>query len=123
MSATCQPLRWKVASPVVCWMMYWRRRFLMSLALLAALAFAGPVLADSTEQDAIRQAVESGAIRPLADILSAVRGRLPGDIIGIEIDRKKDRWLYEFRVLDRSGRLFEVYVDAGSGEIEQVKEK
>lgn len=104
-------------------MMYWRRRFLMSLALLATLAFAGPVLADSGEQDAIRQAVESGAIRPLADILSAVRGRLPGDIIGIEIDRKKDRWLYEFRVLDRSGRLFEVYVDAGSGEIEQVKEK
>ena len=33
------------------------------------------------------------------------------------------RWRYEFRVVDGQGRLFEVYVNARSGEIERIKEK
>ena len=34
-----------------------------------------------------------------------------------------DRWLYELRVTDAKGRLFEVYVDAHSGAIDRIKEK
>lgn len=98
-------------------------RFLPLLALVAALLLTGPAFAEPHEQDAVRQAVESGAIRPLADILAAVRGQLPGEVVAIEIEHKRGVWLYEFRVLDGSGRLFEVYVDAGSGKIERVKEK
>lgn len=107
------------------------RRNLTVLALLlavAALVAAAPRLADASDKDdlrrdEVRRAVESGEIRSLADILKAVRGKLPGEIAGVEIERKGGRWLYEFRVVDGQGRLFEVYVDAGSGEIERVKEK
>lgn len=80
-------------------------------------------MAESRDHDAVRQAVERGEIRPLAAILGAVRDKLPGKIIGIEIEHKKNRWLYELRVLDETGRVFEVYVDARSGEIERIKEK
>jgi uncharacterized membrane protein YkoI len=82
-----------------------------------------PALAESHEQDAARQAVENGEIRPLADILDAVRGKLPGELVGVEIETKNGRWLYEFRVLDSKGHLFEVFVDARSGELVQTKEK
>ena len=79
--------------------------------------------AHGRDHDAVRRAVEAGEIRPLMDILNEIRGKLPGEIIGVEIEQKNGRWVYEFRVVDGKGRLFEVYVDARSGEIERIKEK
>jgi uncharacterized membrane protein YkoI len=93
------------------------------LALVATLSVAAAAHADSVDQDALRRAVQRGEIRPLAEILAAVRGKLPGQITGTEVERKGGRWVYEFRVADDKGRLFEVYVDARTGEIERTKEK
>ena len=45
------------------------------------------------------------------------------EIAGVEIEREDGHWIYEFRVVDGSGRLFEVYIDARDGTIERVKEK
>ena len=59
----------------------------------------------------------------LADILDALRGKLPGDVAGIEIEHEGGHWRYEFRVVDSQGRLFEIYVDARSGKIERIEEK
>ena len=94
----------------------------------AALVAVAPRLADASEKDEVRRdeilrAVETGEIRALADILKAVRGKLPGEVAGVEVERKDGRWLYEFRVVDGQGRLFDVYVDARSGEIQRIKEK
>ncbi len=98
-------------------------RSALAAVALAATTAGLPARAEPHDQDKVRQAVTSGEIRPLADILGAVRDKLPGEVTGVEIERKNGRWLYEFRVFDRAGRLFEVYVDAQSGEIERVKEK
>jgi uncharacterized membrane protein YkoI len=75
------------------------------------------------EHDAVRAAVERGEIHSLSDILAAVRDKLPGAVTGVKIEQKNGRWLYEFRVIDRNGRLFEVYVDARTAQIERIKEK
>ena len=104
------------------------RRDLTMMALVVALVAAAPQLADARDQDElrrdeVRRAVETGQIRSLADILKAVREKLPGEVAGVEIDRKDGRWRYEFRIVDGQGRLFEVYIDARSGEIERIKEK
>lgn len=104
------------------------RRNLTMVALVVALVAAASQLADARDQDElrrdeVRRAVETGQIRSLADILKAVREKLPGEVAGVEIDRKGGRWRYEFRVVDGQGRLFEVYIDARSGEIERIKEK
>jgi len=98
------------------------RSMLLGIAS-AAVLLSVPALAESHDQDAARQAVESGEIRPLADILAVVRSKLPGEVVGVEIESKNGHWIYEFRVLDGNGGLFEVYVDARSGEIDQTKEK
>jgi uncharacterized membrane protein YkoI len=91
----------------------------------SALPVGGPPLAGPRDHDhdRVRQAVIRGEIRPLAEILESVRDRLPGEITGVEIERKGEHWVYEFRVVDGNGRLFDVYVDAASGAIERVKEK
>lgn len=97
---------------------------LLLVPLAVACTPAG-VLADDRkrDQDTVRQAVERGEIKPLADILEAIRAKLPGDVVGVEIEREKDRWFYELRVADTKGRLFEVYVDARSGVVDRIKEK
>jgi len=99
----------------------------MALAAAVLLAAAPrPAAArdnDEHHRDEVRRAVEAGEIRSLADILNAVRGKLPGEVAGVEIEQKDGRWRYEFRVVDGQGRLFEVYIDARSGEIERIKEK
>ncbi|MBR0701230.1 PepSY domain-containing protein [Bradyrhizobium diazoefficiens] len=78
---------------------------------------------DKGAPDAVRRAVEAGEIRSLADILASLRGKLPGEIAGVEIERARGRWIYEFRLIDDKGRLYEAHVDARSGEIERIKEK
>lgn len=99
------------------------RTILFSCALAAVVIPAGEAKADLRDHDAVRLAVERGEIRPLVEILAIVRARLPGQVTGVEIERKAGRWVYELRVADAKGRLFEVYVDARTGEIERVKEK
>lgn len=98
------------------------------LALTAVLTMLAPSTprADEDERherDEVRHAVQRGDIRSLADILAALRGKLPGEVAGVDIERKDGRWLYEFRVVDSNGRLFEVYVDAQTATIERTKEK
>jgi uncharacterized membrane protein YkoI len=78
---------------------------------------------DPERREAVRRAVEAGEVLPLSQILEKVRVKVSGDITGIEIHRKHSRWQYEFRVIDRGGRVLEVHVDAHSGNIEQIEEK
>lgn len=97
---------------------------IMALLLALAETSAGAIARDrDRDQDMVRQAVERGEIKPLAEILKAVRSKLPGDVVGVEIEQKRGRWFYEFRVADNKGRLFEVYIDARSGIIDRIKEK
>ena len=95
---------------------------LLSLMLGLATAVAARAGEDA-DQDRVRRAVEQGEMLPLATILAAVRPRLPGEVAGVEVERRKGKWLYEFRVVDEKGRLYEVYVDAKTAEIERVKAK
>lgn len=104
-------------------------------ALLLGLALAGAVggLARADDRDGhkdgherdherARRALEEGRARPLAEILEAVRGRLDGEVIGVEFDREDGRYVYEFKVVGADGRLREVYVDALSAEILKVED-
>jgi uncharacterized membrane protein YkoI len=107
------------------------RAVLLGLVAAATMLQARPVVADphtlgdqhDHDHDAARRAVQRGEIKPLADLLTIVRDKLPGEITGVELERERGRWLYEFRVIDKAGRLFEVYVDAESGDIKKTKEK
>ncbi len=101
---------------------------IFAVPLLAAVLLAAAPAALASDHgerapEEIRRAVEAGEIRSLADILAEVRNKLSGEVVGVKIEREHGRWIYEFRVVDSRGRLYEVYVDARSGKIEKIKEK
>lgn len=89
----------------------------LTVALAPLVACAG-----TDDHDALREAVRHGQILPFEEILGRVRSKLTGDIVGVKVEHK-DRWLYEIRTLNPDGRMFEVEVDARSGEIERIKQK
>ena len=99
------------------------RTGLFWFALAVAMVPAAAAKSDPHDHDAVRLAVERGEIRPLVEILAIVRAGLPGQVAGVEIERKSGRWIYELRVVNAKGGLFEVYVDARTGDIIRVKEK
>jgi uncharacterized membrane protein YkoI len=90
---------------------------------VAAVAVAVTAPAEPRDHDDARRAVERGEMRPLAEILAKLRGKLPGDIIRVEVEHENGEWQYELRTVDAQGRLFEVLVDGRTGEIKRVKEK
>lgn len=84
------------------------------LALSAALA-AGPAAADDDDHDRARAAMEAGQIRPLAELLAEVERRYVGRVIETELDREDGRWIYQFKLMPPTGRVFELELDAATG--------
>jgi uncharacterized membrane protein YkoI len=90
-----------------------------AVALIATLGAP----AQGRDHDEAHHAIERGEVRPLSEIVAALRGKLPGDIVRVEIERENGHWFYEFRTVDTQGRLFEVHVDARTGEVHRVRKK
>ncbi len=95
------------------------------MALISALALPATAVRadDDHDHEVARQAVARGEIKSLTDILQAVRGKLPGEVAGVKLERKHGRLVYEFRVVGAQGRLLEVHVDAATGDIYRTREK
>ena len=56
-------------------------------------------------------------ILPFSEILKAVRPQIQGEIIETEFEYEDGRPVYEFKYIDPSGRVIEMYVDAKTGKI------
>ena len=57
----------------------------------------------------------------LQTILKKVRSEFPGRIIEVELDDDDGRLVYEIKLLDSKGRLFELDVDPRNGNILKVE--
>lgn len=73
------------------------------------------------DRDRIRESVEKGEIKSLAELRRIVLSRVSGKIVSTEIGRKGKTFIYEFRVLSADGRLVEVEIDAASGLIREIE--
>jgi hypothetical protein len=106
-------------------MVLWFRRVLRVLAaamVLVAGFGVAPSIA-SHDHDEVLQAAKNGEIRPLVEILNTVQNKLPGDVVRTKLEKKDGLWIYEFRAVNREGQLFDVHVDAHSGEIKRMRKK
>ncbi|MBI0539388.1 peptidase [Roseomonas sp. KE2513] len=108
-----------------------RRLLLQLLAAAFALPAASyPALARDDDDDdddhdhdraRARAALAAGEIRSLSEILAGVERRYVGRLIDTDLDRDHGRWIYEFKLLPPSGRVFELRVDAANGNVLSTK--
>ena len=101
------------------------RSYIAGLSVVLALPVLGMADEGPREhgQNELRRAVERGAAKPLSEILAAVRQQLPGEVVKVHAEQEHGRWMYELRILDEKGRVFEVHVDAQTATIERMREK
>lgn len=100
------------------------RRTACALMLLTALALSSVSSSafSGSEQDSARQAVESGEIRSLKDILRQVKPQLDGRVLDTQLNDSGGNWIYRVKVLGNDGSVRILMIDARSGQILQVME-
>lgn len=89
-----------------------------TIAILLALGTASvDIRAEASEAEQVRALTDSGAILPLEQILEKARQDFPGRVIEIELDREDGRHIYELEIVDPEGRVWELEMDAATGEL------
>lgn len=67
------------------------------------------------DQEQARAALQRGEVLPIARILALVAQYLPGDVIEVKLEQRRDRLRYEIKVLTQTGRVRELMLDARDG--------
>ncbi len=94
---------------------------IVALAAMTSAGYAGDD--DARDQELVRKALLEGRILSLSDITEKVKPSLPGEIIGVELEVEDGgRIVYEFNIVDTSGKLKEVEVDAATGNILKIED-
>jgi uncharacterized membrane protein YkoI len=78
---------------------------------------------EDRSHDRARRATEAGEILPLAQIYERARREIPGRVLEAELEGSHGRWIYELKILDPGGRLYELHLDAASGRVLGREEK
>ncbi|WP_374309633.1 PepSY domain-containing protein [Dongia sp.] len=75
---------------------------------------------EDVDQEVARKALENKEILPLSTVLAEVEGKVTGDVVEIELERKLGQWVYEIEVIGEDGRVRDIDVDAKTGEVINV---
>ena len=78
---------------------------------------------DSEDHEQAMQAVQSGTILPLGELLSRLERDYPGQVLEVELEEENGNWIYEIRVLQQRGRLIKVKLDARTADIISRKQR
>jgi Peptidase propeptide and YPEB domain len=88
---------------------------LLSLTLFGAVVPAAQAEREH-DHDRARDAVAAGQVLPLAKVLAQLERDQPGaQVLEVELEEKRGRWVYEIRLLQPGGRLLKQYLDARDG--------
>lgn len=95
---------------------------LLIAALVLPLSVSGQETAPSEgivleDFEFVREAVERGEILPMSQLLPKLREVSDGQIIEVELELDEASIKYEFEILDKTGHLIEVEIDARTGAI------
>src|SRR5215471_10811517 len=98
-----------------------RRLLAIGLAAIVALAASGDANARERrgrdrDNEIARGALERGEVLPISRLLSIAAQYLPGDVIEVRLDPRRNGDLnYKIRVLTQTGRIRELVLDARTG--------
>jgi uncharacterized membrane protein YkoI len=72
---------------------------------------------DEDDQETARKALENKEILPLSTVLAGIEEKFTGDVVEIELERKRGIWVYEIEIIDTDGRVRDIDVDGRTGEV------
>lgn len=72
---------------------------------------------DPGDHDRARRALEAGEVLPLKTVLEKVALDTPGQVLEVEMERRRIGWVYEIKILRPGGALVKLVVDASDGTI------
>ncbi|ADP18505.1 peptidase propeptide and ypeb domain protein [Achromobacter xylosoxidans A8] len=91
-------------------------------ALMLALAVGpGTGVADESDHEQARQALQAGKVLPLRSVLDIVERDYPGQVVKVEFEEDDGEFIYEIRLLQSGGRLVKLKIDARDGKVLGVK--
>ena len=93
------------------------------LWLILSVALIPASHAAERDHERARQALEAGEILPLKTVLEKVDRDSPGQVMEVELERHKERWVYEIKLLRPGGSLVKLKVDARDGKIIPRRER
>jgi uncharacterized membrane protein YkoI len=86
------------------------------------LLVANPAFTDS-DYDRAQQLREAGEILPLETILQKLHTSHPGKVLEVELENEHGQVIYEIEILDDNGKVWEIKVNAKTGErLQKVKD-
>ena len=78
--------------------------------------FSIPLFADAdVDHDEAKRLVESGEILALEVVLKKAREIQAGKVLEVELESKKNKYIYEIELLNADGTVFELKFDARTG--------
>ena len=98
-----------------------------TLAIALLLAAGVMPLASQAEighdHDRARAALQAGEILPLPVVLERVAKEHPGNVLEVDLEREKNRWVYELKILQSGGGLLKLEVDAKDASVIKRREE
>ncbi len=94
--------------------------FLLLFALACPTAHAG---SDRNDHDRARQAVAAGLVLPLPVVLERLQKETPGQVLEVELERERELWIYEIKLLTPAGQLSKIKVDARTGALMEPRRR
>ena len=92
------------------------------IVLLSALAPLDAQASGDVSASEVRRLEATGQILPLQAILSKARETKTGRVIDIELENKNGLWIYELELIEDSGRVWEMKINASNGALIKLKE-
>lgn len=93
-------------------------------ALLAGFLAFAPVIGHTDghkDHERARKALLSGEVLSLRQVLDRVAGEYPGEPVEIEFEQDDGIYVYEIKLLQPSGTILKMKVDARTGNVIKVK--
>jgi uncharacterized membrane protein YkoI len=91
--------------------------------LILLLCFPLVSLADDIDHDDAFRLKQSGEILPLESILKTAKQYHDGKVLEVDLEKKRGTLIYEIKILDNEGILWEMKINAINGSVVSEEEE
>ena len=92
-----------------------------SLLLIGAVFSCINQAAAEDDHELAKRLSDSGEILALEEIVRHARSAKSGELLETDLEHKQGRYIYEVEILDKAGQVWEVKLDAASGQLIEME--